>query len=187
MAKKEVNKKKKKRVAEELAGIHIYKDDHNRYVYYDIFSKVGYVISNPQSYKAYSNRFILGVIAAILVYTFELGPWLAIGAGILAYGLMEFKFRSFLKKQTMLMNFQPKKRTPKIIMAASDKKGKILLRIVLFLAFAILIVLLAFVEEKYDIYMKAACILVGIGALYMSIFNVYALIYKNKNNIDDIY
>ena len=187
MAKKTVDKKKSKRAPEELAGMHIYKDDHNRYVYYDVFSHVGYVINNTQSFKAYSNRFILGLIAGILVYTFDLGYLLAVGAGLLAYGFMEFKFRSFLKKQTMLMNFVPKKRTPRIIMAASDKKGKILLRIVLFLAFAVLIVLLAFVEEKYDIIMKAACVVVGIGALYMSLFNVYALIYKNKHDIGDAY
>ena len=48
MAKKELSKKEqlkqnRKKLAEELSGMHIYKDNHNRYVYYDIFTKNGYV------------------------------------------------------------------------------------------------------------------------------------------------
>ena len=36
MANKAVNKKKKGMSGEDLAGMHIYKDDHNRYVYYNV-------------------------------------------------------------------------------------------------------------------------------------------------------
>lgn len=187
MAKKTIDKKKaRQKVSEELAGFHIYKDDHNRYVYYDVFSHNGYVLNNTQSYKAYSNRFILGLVAGILIYTFELGVIISILGGVLIYAVMEFKFRSFLKKQTMLINFQPKKRTPRIIVAASDKKNKIILRIVLFFVFAVLIIVLAFMEKEYDMIMKGACIAVGIGAFYMSLFNAYAYIYKKKNDIGDV-
>ena len=78
MAKKELSKKEqlkqnRKKLAEELSGMHIYKDNHNRYVYYDIFTKNGYVISNVPSYRNYANRFILAAVVGILVYTFDFG------------------------------------------------------------------------------------------------------------------
>lgn len=192
MAKKTVNKKKGKRVSEELAGMHIYKDDHDRYVYYDVFSHSGYVINNIQSYKGYSNRFMLGLVAGVLIYTFDLGPWkplLAIGAALIIYAIMEFKFRQFLKKQTLILNFQPKERPPRVLTAASETKKKIILKIILLMLFAGLIIALPFVPSKqeYDIFMKVACVAIGIGAAGLSIFHVYVLSYKSKNNIEDRY
>lgn len=189
MKNKNVNKKKtKKNAAEELAGIHIYKDDHNRYVYYDIFSKCGYVINNVQSYKVLANRFMFGLVSGVLVATFDLGQytlWLSLGLGIAIYLFMEFKFRSYLKRQTMLMNFQPKQRPPRVLTAAGDETKRIYLKIALYFAFAILIIIMAFMEQKYDLWIKIACVLVGIGAGALAIFNIYALSYKKKNNIED--
>ena len=193
MAKKTVDKKKaRKQASEELAGLHIYKDDHNRYVYYDVFTHTGYVINNVQSYRGYANRFMLALVAGVLIYTFDLGKWkpfLALGVALLIYVVMEVKFRMFLKKQTLLLNFQPKERPPRVVTAASEEKKKIIIKIILLLAFAVLIIILPFVPSKqvYDIYMKAACILIGIGAIGLCIFQIYALIYKNKNNIEDRY
>ena len=93
MAKKELSKKEqlkqnRKKLAEELSGMHIYKDNHNRYVYYDIFTKNGYVISNVPSYRNYANRFILAAVVGILVYTFDFGKWtlpFALGAALLEF------------------------------------------------------------------------------------------------------
>lgn len=197
MAKKTVDKKTarkqaRQKASEELAGIHIYKDDHNRYVYYDVFSHSGYVINNVQSYRGYANRFMLALVAGVLLYTFDLGTWkpfIAIGAALLIYIIMEIKFRSFLKRQTLILNFQPKERPPRVLTAASEEKKKLILKIILFLAFSILIIVLPFVSttQQYDIYMKVACVLIGIGALGICIFHIYALFYKNKNGIEDRY
>ena len=114
MAKKELSKKEqlkqnRKKLAEELSGMHIYKDNHNRYVYYDIFTKNGYVISNVPSYRNYANRFILAAVVGILVYTFDFGKWtlpFALGAALLVWAVMEYKFRAFLRHQTLIMNFR---------------------------------------------------------------------------------
>ena len=100
MANKAVNKKKKGMNGEELAGMHIYKDDHNRYVYYNVFDHVGYILNDIPKYKTYSSRFIVGLIGGILAYSFDLGALLSIIIGVVAYALMEVKFRLFLKKQT---------------------------------------------------------------------------------------
>ena len=72
MANKAVNKKKKGMSGEDLAGMHIYKDDHNRYVYYNVFDHVGYILNDIPKYKTYSSRFIVGLIGGILAYSFDL-------------------------------------------------------------------------------------------------------------------
>lgn len=193
MAKKTVKKKKGRRNSEELSGMHIYKDDHNRYVYYDVFSHTGYVINNVQSYRTYNNRFLLAIVAGVLLYTFDFGAWklpIALGVALVIYAVMEFKFRSYLKQQTILMNFQRKERPARILTAASESPKRILIKIVLLALLSILIIILPFDplnNQKYDIVSKIVCIIVGIGAAYLCIFHIYALIYKSKNNIEDRY
>ena len=56
MANKAVNKKKKGMSGEDLAGMHTYKDDHNRYVYYNAFRSC-WLHSERYSkkYKTYSS------------------------------------------------------------------------------------------------------------------------------------
>lgn len=176
-------KKKQKAAAEELSGIHIYKDDHNRFVYYDVFSHSGYILNNIASYRGYSSRFIIGIIAAILAYTFELGYIASAMIGVGIYIFLEIRFRIFLKKQVIVPNFKRKERPARLLTASKEETNKIYLKIVLYLAFAILIIILPFTAEGalYDTIMKVACILIGIGAIGVAIFQVFALLTKKKN------
>lgn len=196
MAKKELSKKEqlkqnRKKLAEELSGMHIYKDNHNRYVYYDIFTKNGYVISNVPSYRNYANRFILAAVVGILVYTFDFGKWtlpFALGAALLVWAVMEYKFRAFLRHQTLIMNFQPKERPPRILTAASSEGKKIVLKIVLYIMFAGLIIALPFADKSNtDTTRVVICVAIGIIALGMACYQGYALSYKKKHNIEDRY
>ena len=173
MANKAVNKKKKGMSGEDLAGMHIYKDDHNRYVYYNVFDHVGYILNDIPKYKTYSSRFIVGLIGGILAYSFDFG--------VAAYALMEVKFRLFLKKQTQIPNFKPKERPLRLLTAASEETKKIYMKIAAYLLFGILIILLPFSEGGYDDLMKAMCIALGILAIGVSLFQVRALFYKKAN------
>ena len=182
MAKKELSKKEqlkqnRKKLAEELSGMHIYKDNHNRYVYYDIFTKNGYVISNVPSYRNYANRFILAAVVGILVYTFDFGKW-----------TLPFALGAALRHQTLIMNFQPKERPPRILTAASSEGKKIVLKIVLYIVFAGLIIALPFADKSNtDTTRVVICVAIGIIALGMACYQGYALSYKKKHNIEDRY
>ena len=106
MANKAVNKKKKGMSGEDLAGMHIYKDDHNRYVYYNVFDHVGYILNDIPKYKTYSSRFIVGLIGGILAYSFDLGALLSIIIGVAAYALMEGKIPFVPEKADADTEFQ---------------------------------------------------------------------------------
>lgn len=181
MAKKAIKNNKNKMNREELAGVNIYKDDHNRYVYYNVFNHVGYVLSDIQKYKTYSSRFIIGLLAGILAYSFDLGVILSLLIGIAAYAFMEVKFRFFLKTQTQMPNFKRKKRPPRLITAASVETNKIYMKIFAYLLFGILIIYLPFSEENYSMLVKVLCIVIGIAAIGVSLFQVRALFYKKAN------
>lgn len=186
MAKKTVdNRKRKKRgqPSDEVAGIHIYKDDHNRYVYYDVFSKNGYVLNDIPKYKTYSSRFLIAFIAGVLIATFEIGILLSVLLGLIVYAVMEFKFRSYLKEQTMLPKFKRQERPPRLLTAASEETKKICIRIVLYILVSVLFILLILSEPQYETYLKILCVFLSIGAFAMAIFQVYALFYKKKHNI----
>ena len=182
MANKAENKKKNKGAdKDELAGMHIYKDDHNRYVYYNVFNHVGYILNDIPKYKTYSSRFIVGLIAGILAYSFDLGWLISLAIGAAAYLLMEVKFRMFLNKQSQVPNFKPKQRPPRLQTAAAEDTKKIYMKIAAYLLFAVLIILLPFSEGNYDDVMKGLCILVGVLAAAVALFQVRVLFYKKAN------
>ena len=46
-----------------VSGWHVYKDDRGRAVYYDVFSKTGYILANNEErYKQFSLLFVMGLI-----------------------------------------------------------------------------------------------------------------------------
>ena len=55
------------------------------------------------------------------------------------------------------------------------------MKIAAYLLFGILIILLPFSEGGYDDLMKAMCIVLGILAICISLFQVRALFYKKAN------
>lgn len=181
MANKAIDKNKKNMKGEELAGFHIYKDDHNRYVYYNVFNHVGYVLNDIPKYKTYSSRFLIGLVAGIIAFSFDLSEILSILIGVAAYVFMEVKFRLFLRNQTQIPNFKRKERPPRLVTAASEETKKIYMKIVAYLLFGILIIILPYTEDHFNTISKFLCILVGVLAIGISLFQVRALFYKKAN------
>ena len=90
-----------------VSGWHVYKDERGRAVYYDVFSKTGYILANNEDrYKQFSMRFVMGAIGFILMLMFDMPIWLCILAGVAVYGFLEFRFRRFLKNLTRVENFK---------------------------------------------------------------------------------
>lgn len=90
-----------------VSGWHVYKDERGRAVYYDVFSKTGYILANNEDrYKQFSMRFVLGAIGFILMLMFDMPIWLCVLAGVAVYGFLEFRFRRFLKNLVRVENFK---------------------------------------------------------------------------------
>lgn len=163
-----------------IGGIHIYIDSHGRAVYYDVLTKIGYVLDDYETaYRPYSMRFVIGIFAAVLIYMFEAPLWLSILVGVLAYGFMEVKFRFFLKKVPQLLDFKPEKRAGMIDTAVNDETKKIILKFILYTALAVLIIFNAY-DQKYEGLILGANWLIALFGLYFAIIQILAFFKKSK-------
>lgn len=163
-----------------LGGIHIYEDNHGRAVYYDVFTKCGYVLDDrEQAYRPYAMRFVIGIFAAILTYMFELPIWLCILLGVVAYGVMEVKFRKFLTTVPTMIDFKPTKRVGLVESAADDTKNRILLKLLLYFALAVLIILNAY-QQKYRGFMLALNYVISVFGVAFGVIQILAYIRKGK-------
>lgn len=172
--------KYKKNEKLKLGGMHIYVDQHGRAIYYDVLTKIGYVMDDYENaYRPYSMRFVIGIFAAVVIYMFEMPLWLCIVLGIAAYGFMEIKFRLFLRKLPQLLDFKPEKRASMVDTAANDDMKKLLTKLVLYILLAVLIVFNAY-DQGYDGFMLAANWLIAAFGAYFTVIQVLALIKKRK-------
>ena len=72
-----------------VSGWHVYKDERGRAVYYDVFSKTGYILANNEErYKQFSMRFVMGLIGFILILMFNMPIWLCVLAGVGVYAFL---------------------------------------------------------------------------------------------------
>lgn len=165
-----------------LSGIHIYVDDHGRTVYYDVLTKIGYLIDDyEQAYRPFSMRFFIGLCAGVVVNMFELPVPICAVIGVGVYIFMEIKFRLFLKKVPALLDFKPSKRVGFIESAANDTSSRVILKLVLYLALAVLFVLNAYLEH-YTGLILAVSWLLGFFGLFFAGINVMALNFQMKHN-----
>lgn len=143
-----------------VRGMNIYKDKSGRTIYYDRLTKSGYLIfpKNAKLYTFYSKRFIIPIIAFVLLYNFNIGGHVinASEAGIIALVtlmIMEVLFRThFLKSLTMISNFQPPAREDIITRMTKDtSKGMLIIKAVLYISLAVLLILLAYTEQYGNI------------------------------------
>lgn len=165
-----------------LSGLHIYKDDHNRNVYYDVFSKHGYIINDIQTYRLCSNRFIIGLVGGALIYTFGMEFWIGILVGLAVYAVMEIKFRSFLKRQSIILNFSPKTKISALEQFAFEDRKKLMLKMVLVYLFAILIVIYPYTLDTFAMSQAILCIVIGIIAFAYALYLSYGLYYQYRKN-----
>lgn len=167
-----------------LSGRNIYTDKQNRTIYYDKVTKKGYLIESKQVQAAsfYKNRFVIAVIAAILLAATILTPVQSVIAGAVMLVLAELAFRlSFLKKLEPVDNVDFEKRVSALQYIVEEKgKGRVLSLAILYLVAAVLVVLNA-LEQQYD---TPAMILSGCVALigiYFSVLHFVGLAKISQN------
>lgn len=164
-----------------IGGLNVYHDEKGRPVYLNRFNHVGYVLTDKtKPFRTYSSRFFIGGIAAIFAYMFELPLFMCIILGIVAYALMEFKFRKFLQTLPQIPNFKPVNHLGTIQSEATLDMKKIVIKIGLFLALAVLLIVNAY-QQKYEGIMLYLNWVIAAGAAVMCIIEVRACLLKKKS------
>ena len=140
------NKQKKvDKKSNNISGRNIYLDRQGQTVYYDPISKCGYIIDKKVEGKffVYKNRFVL-ILMIMILFSEYFPSWKEVViTGIAIYLLAEILFRfKFLRslRQTTKFNREKRQTMLKSIIESKDTK-KAILRIILYLAFAILVIL----------------------------------------------
>ncbi len=166
-----------------LSGRNIYTDKKKRTIYYDFVTKQGYLIEkkNENSAVFYKNRFVVILFAAILCGATFLTVRQAIVAGVVMLVLAEIFFRrSFLKKLEPVTDVDFEKRVSALEYIVTKKeKGRVIALAVLYLVFAVLIVLNAY-QEKYGTGLVIFSGCLAVVGVYFSALHFIALVKMNK-------
>lgn len=168
-------------------GANVYINNRGQSIYYDRFRKCGYVITDESATKfnLYSNRYLFIALAVILSGNF-LASWkVCIIVGIIAAVAAELAFRfHYLPSMTCIQNYTSDKKENVIArIVATDDQNKILIKILLFIALSILIVMNAY-DQGYTglpYYLSwAVCVGAAVGAVINLIAFFQALKGKKK-------
>ena len=171
---------KKKDTEQKVSGINVFYDAKDRPIYFDRFSKNGYLIKDVEkTYNFYSMRFAIGIIGAIISYAFNLSIAVCIGIGVVLYVFMEFQFRRFLRNLTVYKDFKPEKKIGRIEAEMGMETNKITLKGFLFLVLAVLLVLNCLEEQYTGVAMIINYILAAAALLY-ALFDFFVLAKKVK-------
>ena len=180
-----MGKKKNSKPAEKirLSGRNIYTDKRKRTIYYDFVTKQGYLIEkkNENSALFYKNRFVVILFAAILFGATFLTVLQAVIAGAVMLALAEIAFRrSFLKKLEPVTDVDFEKRVSALEYIVTRKeKSRVIALAVLYLVFAVLVLLNAYQEEYgTGLLIFSACL--AIVGVYFSVLHIIALVKINK-------
>lgn len=172
---------KKKDTGQKVSGINVFYDAKDRPIYFDRFSKNGYLIKDVEkTYNFYSMRFAIGIIGAIISYAFNLSIAMCIGIGVVLYVFMEFQFRRFLRNLTVYKDFKPEKKIGRIEAEMGMETNKIALKGFLFLVLAVLLVLNCLEEQYTGVAMIINYILAAAALLY-ALFDFFVLAKKMKS------
>lgn len=167
----------------ELEGINIYLDKKGQKVYLDPITKNGYVIpeAKQKQFKTYSNVALYAGLSAIFAYVlFELNIIISILIGIVVFGILEWRFRSFLNNCTMYAAFKPEKKHQP---TAYDSPNSIIyIKIVLYLVLAGLLVATCFMGETKNASVYVASICIAIAAVYIAVRYVLILVARKSHN-----
>ncbi|MCL2321635.1 MAG: hypothetical protein FWC47_05945 [Oscillospiraceae bacterium] len=162
-----------------VKGWNIYVDERGRTVYFDILTKIGYVIdeNNQRLFYFFHNRYIIIIFGIILFGDYLLDLKYTIAIGFILIIALELIFRFwYLNKLKMLDNFTPRKKASVLNGLIEDNNPKkTLVMAVLYAAFSVLVVVNA-VTQHMGIPLIVLSSLLSLFTAYYSIIHVIALI-----------
>lgn len=134
-----------------LSGRNTYRDTHGNLIYYDHHKNIAYRIPSAKenTFATFQSRYALAVICFVFLYIlFSLNVWLSIGISVAVAAFMEWRYRTFLKNLAQSTGFIKKEKIRSIDDSIDLTVGAIILRIVLYGALAVLLVINTFVSEN---------------------------------------
>lgn len=167
-----------------VAGHNIYQDKDGRFIIYDRFSKAGYVIK-PEHYnkfKYFYNRYLIALLLAIILVTFELNIFVCAGVFLLVAVISEFKYRQFLDHLTKIEKFKPEnsqKKSKIDALVEENKPGRCILLAVLYLLLSVLIVVNGIIL-KQSMLLLGIEVIISIVGIYLASINIIAFIRIKK-------
>jgi len=158
---------------------HLLQDKRHRDVYYDYHTKIAYYITDTdmRKYKLYSNRWLFAVSFAVLAGGWFLQPPVAIAVGCVIFVALDIVFRkkflpSLTRKENVNVEDLVFENTNKV---KKETTGRTLIRIILYVAFSVLLVLNAY-DQKMQVnniiifYMSWA---LAFASLCVAIYDTY--------------
>ncbi|HJA13044.1 MAG TPA: hypothetical protein H9799_08900 [Candidatus Mediterraneibacter merdipullorum] len=180
-----MSKKKSKKPVEKirLSGRNIYTDKKGRTIFYDLVTKKGYLVDKASENSAvfYKNRLVIILFAAILFGATFLTKIQALIAWAVMMALAEFAFRKvFLKKLEPVTDVDFERRVSALQYIIENKeRGRVIALAFLYLLFAVLIVLNAYLE-KYSTGLLVFSGCLALVGLYFGILHIIALTKMKK-------
>lgn len=163
-----------------LNGKNIYYDKHNRAIYYNKRKQTGYVIPSDatQRYQVLSYRYAIALVAFIFCeLLFNLNHWMSLLIAALSFVYMEWHYRKLLARFTQIKSFNPSAARASTKEAKKIEKGGLILRICLYIALSILLVVNVIIENyiETNLLIALASFAVALLSGYMAIRYVIAL------------
>lgn len=160
-----------------LAGSNIYLDRYGDKVYYNIFDKNGYIVSEQveQKFRLFYYRYYIICIAMILLGDY-FNTWQNIVlVGVGAVLLIEFYFRFFfLKKLKVIKNFKREHKTSRLENAINSKeKEKTIIKACAYILLSILIIINA-IQQNSNLVFLILSVVAAIYSFYTGIINIIA-------------
>lgn len=157
-----------------LSGHNIYLNRYGEPVYYNILNKKGYLVpkGDEQKFKVFYYRYSIIFIVLVLLgdYFKSLQNTLLVGAGVIL--LTEIYFRFFyLKGLKEVKNFKKENKTSRLEETInSDRKDKVLMKMVAYALLGILIVINA-IQQNFNVVFIAISVGICVYSVYLSILN----------------
>lgn len=172
-----------KRKGTSLSGSNIYLDRYGDTVYYNIFDKKGYLISEQveQKFRIFYYRYSIIFIVMILLgdYFNSLQNTLLVGVGAIV--LVELYFRKFfLSKLKVIKNFKRERKTSVLESIVNSKeKEKTIMKACAYPLLSILIIINA-IQQDFNIIFLGLSTVVALYSFYMAIINITAFTRMKK-------
>ncbi|MEG0176813.1 hypothetical protein [Anaerorhabdus sp.] len=151
-----------------VSGRNIYQDEKGRNILYNKNSGVGYLIQekDEKNYNMYKNRYIFVIVGVILATNFLANVWICLAFGLIALAILEYRYRKvFIPTLVQITNFKPYENLTYIDQIVKNAEpNKILLSGILYVAFAILLVING-IEMKLSTALMIGNIVIACGSI----------------------
>lgn len=134
-----------------LTGPDIYRDTHGNLIYYNKKKNIAYKIpaASENAFAMYRSRYALVLILFTFLYIlFNLNLYVSLAVSVAAAFFMEWRYKNFLRQMPQSSGFMKKGRITPINETVQLTKGALILRVALYWALSVLLVVNTFVSEN---------------------------------------